>query len=288
MGTVSTIHANRLVDPENSGEIKTLELTITNEATDQVLVKTTLSGEFGDDEHFLGSSYAVELDQPLELEAGKSYWFHVDVVEGKTLLSSGAILSVQIDWEEVMPAKVCDLPGNVTLASDPPSGLNTIEDCNGRSAWNDLLNGHKIYSHFEDVEFKRDQLQVILDETDYVMVPTNRRYDSQARIPARWPMTNRYFEALFSGELGFELVTLFNESFELGPLKVSDQHLPVYDSPSWLNEFEAEEAFHVYDHPAVFVFRKTDDYSPANTWAVLNSETLTRVDSVFRAITTRL
>ncbi len=281
-GTVSTIYANRLVDPENSGEIKVLELTITNDnTTDQVLATATLSGEFGDDEHFLGSSYSAELDQPLELEGGKSYWLHVDVVEGETLLSSGAILSVQIDWEEVMPAKVCDLPGTMTLASAPPSGLNTIEDCNGRSAWNGLINGHKIYSHFEDVEFKRDQLQVILDETDYVMIPTNRRYDSQARIPSRWPMTNRYFEALFDGELGFELVALFNESFELGPLKVSDQHLPIYDSPSWLNELEAEEAFHVYDHPAVFVFRKTDDYSPANTWMILNRETLTRVDSVF-------
>jgi len=38
--------------------------------------------------------------------------------------------------------------------------------------------------------------------------------------------------------------------------------LPIDDLPHWLNEFEAEEAFHVYDHPVVFVFRKTADYSP--------------------------
>ncbi|MEO0561732.1 MAG: DUF2298 domain-containing protein, partial [Chloroflexota bacterium] len=58
------------------------------------------------------------------------------------------------------------------------------------------------------------------------------------------------------------------------------QHLPTMNTPAWLNEFEAEEAFHVYDHPAVFIFRKTDDYDPANTQRILFTESLARTENV--------
>ena len=90
----------------------------------------------------------------------------------------------------------------------------------------------------------------------------------------RWPLTTLYYEMLFAGELGYELVQVFDETFELGPLRVSDQHLPHYDSPAWLNELEADEAFHVYDHPAVFIFKKADDYSSARVGAALSSVSL--------------
>ena len=118
-----------------------------------------------------------------------------------------------------------------------------------------------------------------LDNSDYLVISTNRRYDSQSRIPYRWPMTMRFYSALFDGSLGFTLEKTFQETFQLGPLRVSDQYLPTYTGPKWLNEFEAEEAFHVYDHPAVFIFKKTSGYSKANTEKILNSAPLNRVDT---------
>ena len=48
---------------------------------------------------------------------------------------------------------------------------------------------------------------------------------------------------MFAGELGYDLAATFQETFELGPLRVSDQYLPTYTAPEWLNEFESEEAF---------------------------------------------
>ena len=126
----------------------------------------------------------------------------------------------------------------------------------------------------EDDELLRSRLIKGLNDSDYLTISSNRFYDSKMRNPLRWPLSTRYYEALFAGELGYELVAQFDESFELGPLRISDQHLPTWDSPAWLNEFEPEEAFHVYDHPAVFVFAKRPDYDPAATAALLREPPL--------------
>ena len=101
-----------------------------------------------------------------------------------------------------------------------------------------------------------------LDIGDYLTIASNRFYDSETRLPLRWPLTTLYYEKLFAEELGYELVGVFDETFAFGPWRVSDQHLPIYDSPAWLNELEADEAFHVYDHPAAFIFRKIRRLQP--------------------------
>ena len=53
--------------------------------------------------------------------------------------------------------------------------------------------------------------------------------------------------------------------------------MPTYTGPKWLNEFESEEAFSVYDHPVVFIFQKRDDYDMQKVHDLLNSVPLTRV-----------
>jgi YYY domain-containing protein len=180
-------------------------------------------------------------------------------------------------WDEPVPPQVCTLPVGITLGDDPPPGLLGVDDCNRRNSSGTLITTNQLDLAAEDEEAKRIEMLHVLDSTDYIMVGTNRRYDSQSRNPARWPMTNHYYDALFSGELGFDLVATFQETFELGPLRVSDQYLPTYDAPEWLNEFESEEAFSVYDHPVVFVFRKSADYDPQQAQDMLYNVPLTRV-----------
>ena len=121
---------------------------------------------------------------------------------------------------------------------------------------------------------KYEHILRTLDMGDYLTIASNRFYDTEPRNQMRWPLTTLYYEKLFAGELGFELEAVFEETFELGPWRVSNQHLPIYDSPYWLNEIEADEAFHVYDHPAVFIFRKSDDYSRAEVEAILSQVSL--------------
>lgn len=275
-GIISSIYAPRIGTPTEPSDTTALRLTITPEGSDQILAETVLTAEFPHRGQQVGDPYTIELNPPLQLEAGKRYNFAAEVTFGSPVVIGGSIFARDGGWEEVVPARVCELPMGITLADNPPPGLVSINDCRSKGALDALVIGYDFNLHGEDDTFKRDETQTILDNTDYIIIATNRRYDSQSRIPLRWPMTNRYYEALFSGELGFEQVALFQETFELGPLKVSDQYLPTYDAPAWLNELEAEEAFHVYDHPAVFIFRKTENYSPEKTREILYSVPLNR------------
>ena len=96
-----------------------------------------------------------------------------------------------------------------------------------------------------------------LDHTDYIVLGSNRAYDSIARLPLRFPMTIRYFGALFDGSLGFRRVADFTSYPGLLGLSFPDQG--------------AEEAFSVYDHPRVQLFAKTPAYSHAAAWRVLGA-----------------
>lgn len=107
----------------------------------------------------------------------------------------------------------------------------------------------------EDTPAKRDALIDALDRADYVVVSSNRLYDSIPRLPMRYPMTIRYYDALFSGGLGFERVADITSYPSLGPFAIPDQ--------------SAEEAFSVYDHARVQIFRKTPRWNPARATATL-------------------
>lgn len=96
-----------------------------------------------------------------------------------------------------------------------------------------------------------------LDRVDYIILSSNRLYGSIPRLPMRYPMTVRYYQALFSGELGFERVKTINSFPGLFGLTINDQG--------------AEEAFTVYDHPQVDIFRKTPAYSRARAEQILGN-----------------
>ena len=274
--TVSTVEVPHLGDPQDDPEPETIRVALEDVTTNSTLTEATLTIDLTRENHVLGDSYTLTLEPPLALMRGQDYRFVFEVLDGGPVISGGSVVSQEGSWDDPIPYTVCTLPSDVTLADDPPPGLLNAANCNGRNAWNGLLVGYDMSLSYEDEPYKRDTLLQALRDSDYLTISSNRFYDSENRIPARWPMTNRYYDALFNGELGFELAEVFQETFELGPLRISDQHLPIYDSPAWLNEFEAEEAFHVYDHPVVFVFRKQADYDHARVEAILDAAPLAR------------
>lgn len=248
--------------------------------TAPIYADVTLTDDFPYDPDRVGAPYTIRLDPPLQIDAGKTYQFNVQLLTGGPIVTASALMTWEGSWDEVVPPQVCTLPLGMSLADDPPPGLLSPADCNKRNTWSTLLDGYEMEIYAEDEDWKREHMLRVLDNTEYYIIGTNRRYDTHSRIPHRWPLTNRFYEALFDGELGYELVATFQETFELGPIKISDQYLPTYDAPKWLNEFEAEEAFHVYDHPVVFIFKRGENYDPARAADILNGVPLTRPPAI--------
>jgi len=106
----------------------------------------------------------------------------------------------------------------------------------------------EFHPYHEDLPEKLDWFVDWLSEADYLVLSSNRLYGSIPRLPMRYPMTTRYYEYLFDGRLGFELIKTFTSRPNLGPIEFVDD--------------DAEEPFTVYDHPKVQVFRKTEAFSP--------------------------
>ena len=85
-----------------------------------------------------------------------------------------------------------------------------------------------------------------LDRIDYLILSSNRVYDSVSRLPMRFPAINNFYRALFTERLGFTLVADISSYPTLFGVPLNDQG--------------AEEAFSVYDHPRVLIYRKTSGY----------------------------
>ena len=104
---------------------------------------------------------------------------------------------------------------------------------------------------------KVDMLVRNLTEADYVIVSSNRFYGWLPRMRSTYPLSNAYYEMLFKGQLGFELVQQFTSYPTLGPWQFRDDH--------------ADESFTVYDHPKVMIFKKTQPLPPEQLRAMFIS-----------------
>ena len=115
--------------------------------------------------------------------------------------------------------------------------------------------GIDLHLYGDEVPEKVPELVAALDQVDFVILSSNRLIDSITRMPERYPMATRYYEALYSGVLGFEQVAHFTSYPELFGIEVDDRG--------------AEETLTVYDHPEVTIFRKTESWDPVAATALL-------------------
>jgi len=93
-------------------------------------------------------------------------------------------------------------------------------------------------------EGKRAQLVESLADTDLIVQSSDRLSGSIPRMPYRYPLANLYFQLLESGELGFKLAAEFTSFPSIAGFE--------------RNDLSAEEAFTVYDHPRVRIFKRTN------------------------------
>jgi len=103
-----------------------------------------------------------------------------------------------------------------------------------------------------DGEAKWQALATDLSESDVVVIASRRLYGSIPRLPARYPVASRYYDLLFSGELGFELVGEFTR----GPAWLNHRIPPLPGAAPGL--FQPDESSVVYDHPRALVLRNVE------------------------------
>ena len=143
---------------------------------------------------------------------------------------------------------------------------------------------HVEASNYEDDnQAKLNMLVNVITKADYIVLATNRLYDTVPRLADRYPITKRYYELLFAEQLGFKLVA-FSASYPsfMGVTFVNDTlvdpKLPTPEllrtsKPSGLviNLGKADESFTVYDHPMPLVFKKVEAIPEAQVRAMFEA-----------------
>lgn len=181
---------------------------------------------------------------PLSLEGGQTYYLHLRGLQGKAKTWAWSIANEH--WDDAIPMRM-----------------------EGKDGFSIYL-GIDLAPYAEDTPGKIDDLVHQLANTDLVALTSNRLYESIPRLPMRYPATTRYYEALFDGSLGFERVVTFTSYPTLFGWEIPDDG--------------AEEAFSVYDHPKVIIFRRTEEYDVEKARALLTEgiewESIARIKPV--------
>ena len=155
-----------------------------------------------------------------------------------------------------------NVPRGATLANehwDDPLPLRV----GGRDPFGGMYRGVMMNWYDEDTPEKRAQAIEWIDQADYIILSSNRLYGSIPRLPMRYPLTTKYYEWLFDGTLGFDKVAQFTSRPQLFGIEINDD--------------DAEEAFTVYDHPKVLIFKKSSRYSRAHIEQLFDSVDLSEV-----------
>ncbi|MHB1295781.1 MAG: glycosyltransferase family 39 protein [Anaerolineae bacterium] len=120
---------------------------------------------------------------------------------------------------------------------------------------------------------KLETLLSAIQESDYLVLSSNRLYNTIPRLPERYPVTSRYYALLMSEQLGYELVYYAAVYPRIAGVDLANDtfHDPDLPQPRLLREGEAgqarlnlgraDESFTVYDRPMALVFKKTRQLS---------------------------
>jgi hypothetical protein len=123
----------------------------------------------------------------------------------------------------------------------------------------------------------------LLAGSDYLVVASNRSYGVAGRLSQLYPSTSRYFEALFSGNLGFEVrfvagraprlgdLWLWPDRFGRANLESPEEAARYLSKQPVLRLGYADESFTVYDQPFVLVFENSGRLSAGELMAILES-----------------
>lgn len=168
-----------------------------------------------------------------------------------------------------------DHPGiqaSVWMNENAPAGSSVLTDNHWDEGFPNLgrFNVDQLRIHEGDTPQKVWDAADQIERADYIMSYSNRPWGSILRAPERYPYSSAYYRALFSGELGFELVrgfarypTLAGASFVHDPFTAAGierpENVPGVDTGALaLDLGYADENVTNYDHPLTLVWQNVE------------------------------
>jgi YYY domain-containing protein len=257
-GTVTQLLVGYARNTFGAQQLLTLDATLALDPNGQQPLARTQVDIHPSQTDFRGGTGVAQFG-PVPVTAGETYYLILTASQGGPISLSGATLANE-NWDEGLPLRL-----------------------DGRDGFGGLYTGQTMEVRWNDDENKRLMFATVLSQTDYIILPSQRGLWSVSRLPATYPMTIEYYRALFDGRLGFDLVASFQSPIILGPLQISDvggtwawnqtPKLPLFND----SQLAAEEAFSVYDHAPVWIFKKRADFDFGQAMAVLNAVDLNTV-----------
>ncbi len=223
---------------------------IKDSSSGQILATGKLFDRFSERIDFRGQNFSVDFEEPVIIEPDRAYELSISI--GKQGLSLpvflyGSKTAKETDWDDTLPLFMY--------------GLNPFDNFSG--VYQSDLN-FQIY--WDDNTDKLSRFISILDQADYIIFSSNRQWGSVTQIPEKYPLSTLFYKeiigcyindvqkcykqaepGIYSGSLGYELIETFQSKPEIFGIEINTQF--------------AEEAFTVYDHPKVFIFKKSEDFS---------------------------
>jgi YYY domain-containing protein len=197
----------------------------------------------------LGSQLIYELEEPIQLKPNQQ----IQIISSDATYITGSAIVTEGSWDDSLPLAFCPRRDKGSLWQQLTNLYPLCDKTNPYASG--YFNELPLNMAETDTEVKYRRMSDNLTKADYLVMSSNRFYDALPRVQRRFSMSDNFYNQLFAGNLGYDLLKEFSRSPNFLGVPLNDHVLPTSNSPIWLNELEAEEAFTVYDHPAVFVFK---------------------------------
>ncbi len=267
-GRLMDIYFSQYLDAQINPAEKTLAFQVTTPAfsndsiASQVIYSGTITSAFPPGKDIVGSDYTVTFDPPVPMIKDQNYQLSIQLQSNSGLIAlRGASIANEGEWDDGLPLRMAGY--------DPFGGLYPTE-----------LNFNM---YWDDNPEKLERFIRIMNAAEYIVITSSRQWATLPRLPERFPMTSVYYRHLlgcpdeksiewcysvaqpgtFAGKLGYDLIKTFQSDPAINSLSINDQF--------------AEEAFTVYDHPKVLIFKKTDSFSFELARSYLGSVDFTQV-----------
>jgi len=131
-----------------------------------------------------------------------------------------------------------NIPENSIILSEAGNVINfPVSNIQAQEKYLKVIN-FDFYNLEKDPRLQK-QLINTLGQADYIIIPSRRIFANHIRLKNQFPVSTRYYQLLFSGQLGFKKIKQFSR----------------------LNDENAEESWSVFDHPVIRIYQKTTPYS---------------------------